>query len=492
MIIRLITIITYSPGRPTKMMHPKAIRSEYPRLLFTVALAGLLLTSNASAALSATDRCAQALTMMGVDTSGTQRGWAALCAGVIKNEPITRYGNWYGPGYWGGGEDEHKAGFKPPLDSLDAVAMRHDYGYVIAEKYGKIYGKKYEYKLKAMADKIAVNESMALPKDPRKWDKPPADINKAARYRDRIITGFIIESDLYKDLSTATRVGDTITSPFITWFDKIDYNQIPDLDKFKREVASHIRGWEKDLARKKQQEAREKKRAEKKKAEAARKKAAADKKRLDAEMQALFGKTPKTKRSDDEAKKAREAREARKRLAKKIAESKREKKGYDEMTPQERREALKANDDDAWLAIERELKGYAAPPAQEPRQPQTNTNSEIPPVRVKATGSIDEDYSANGFNNIVTTRFTLSFWNVGSQVPGYGGASMKSRSVSSLNGSSSETSCSGTFSGGPNGAVRLHGDCDCMVMAVRNGSSIDMGDTSLTISNPAAFSYWRR
>jgi hypothetical protein len=93
-----------------------------------IAAALLTITHNSFGAISVRDRCEQALKMMGVETQGTERGWASLCAGVIKNEPITRYGNWYGPGYWGGGEDPDKAGLKAPVDSLDAIAMRHDYG----------------------------------------------------------------------------------------------------------------------------------------------------------------------------------------------------------------------------------------------------------------------------------------------------------------------------------------------------------------------------
>ncbi len=72
-------------------------------------------------------------------------------------------------------------------------------------------------------------------------------------------------------------------------------------------------------------------------------------------------------------------------------------------------------------------------------------------------------------------------------MPGYGGATMKSKAVASLNGSSSESSCGGTFSGGANGVIRLKGDCAGTVLSVQNGSTIDMGDTMLNIANPSAF-----
>lgn len=190
-------------------------RAGYQRIITVLIILCSLLPTEGRAALAVRDRCEQALKMMGVNTGGTDRGWASLCAGVIKNEPITRYGKWYGPGYWGGGEDPNKAGLAGPVDSLDEVAMRHDFGYVIAEKYGKIYGKQYEFQLKAMADRVAVQDAMKLPLDPKKWDRAPADPAAASRYRDRIITGFIIESDLYKNLADATKVGDVVTSPFI-------------------------------------------------------------------------------------------------------------------------------------------------------------------------------------------------------------------------------------------------------------------------------------
>ncbi|MDD2465829.1 MAG: hypothetical protein PHI97_17665 [Desulfobulbus sp.] len=439
--------------------------------------------------------------MMGVETSGTERGWASLCAGVIKNEPITRYGKWYGPGYWGGGEDPDKAGLAPPVDSLDAVAMRHDFGYVIAEKYGKIYGKQYEFKLKAMADMVAVKDAMKLPSDPKKWDRVPADPEAASRYRDRIVTGFIIESDIYKNLADATRVGDVVTSPFINWFDQIDYTQVPDLEKFNREVTSHINGWKKQVAKKAEEDRKLKEAAEKEKAR----------------QEEEFREAERKEQADKERaeRKAREAREARERLKEKIEKSKRDpepakeekkekKKSYEEMTPEERREALKKNYPEAWKGLKESLVGAErqeeqreADPVdksveQEEQEPQGRPPAEKAPLRVTASGSFDEDCSSSGYSNIVTTTITVSLWNVGSQMPGYGEASMRSISVSSLNGSSSETTCGGTFSGGPNGVLRFHGECAGTTLSLKGGSTINAGGVTLTISDPSAFSDWEQ
>jgi len=476
-------------------------RTHHHMITAAMALCSLLLATDVGAALAVRDRCEQALRMMGVQTGGTERGWASLCAGVVKNEPIFRYGKWYGPGYWGGGEDPEKAGLSAPVDSLDAVAMHHDFGYVIAEKYGKIYGKQYEFKLKAMADMVAVRDAMKLPQDPRKWDQVPQDPEASSRYRDRIITGFIIESDLYKNLADATKVGDVITSPFITMFDQIDYSHVPDLEKFEREVASHINGWKKEVAKK---EADDKKLQE----AAAKYKAQQEKEAREAEIKEQADK----ERAARKEKEAQEAQEAKKRLAEKIKESKEKpeakaetKKKYEDMTPEERREALKKNYPDAWKGLQKALlagektdeEDSAAPQEEEEsNQDQTQAKareaSDIPPVRVTASGAFDEDHSSSGYANIVTTTITVSFWNVGSQVPGHGDASMHTRSVSSLNGSSSESSCSGTFSGGPNGTLRFYGECDGTTLSLTAGSRISADGMTLTVANPSAFSDWQK
>jgi len=103
---------------------------------------------------------------------------------------LTEYGNWYGPGYWGGGREKGEPGNKPPVDALDAIAMRHDFAYQIAEEQGKIHGAAEEQRLKAMADAIAVIQAKKLPEDPTDWDPPAPDPQKADRYRRRIGFGF--------------------------------------------------------------------------------------------------------------------------------------------------------------------------------------------------------------------------------------------------------------------------------------------------------------
>ena len=199
-------------------------------------------------------------------------------------------------------------------------------------------------------------------------------------------------------------------------------------------------------------------------------------------------------------------------MAEKIKESKEKpeakvetKKKYEDMTPEERREALKKNYPDAWKGLQKALlagektpeEDSAAPQEEEDAnraetQPLAKESSDISPVRVTASGAFDEDHSFGGYGNIVTTTITVSFWNVGSQVPGYGDASMHTRSVSSFNGASVESTCSGTFSGGPNGALRFHGECDGTTLGLTGGSRISADGMSLTVANPSAFGDWEK
>lgn len=100
------------------------------------------------------------------------------------------YGNWYGPGWWGGGDAADAPGNRAPVDALDEIAMRHDFAYELAEEQGKIHGPAEEQRLKALADALAVKEAKQLPADPRDWNPPAADPATADRYRRRIGFGF--------------------------------------------------------------------------------------------------------------------------------------------------------------------------------------------------------------------------------------------------------------------------------------------------------------
>jgi hypothetical protein len=123
----------------------------------------------------------------------TQSGfWGRLTWDTVmggEGETRFRYGNWYGPGWWGGSELANRAGGLPPIDALDAVAQKHDFGYEIAESLGK-GNKRLEAHYKALADIIAVRDTLALSSDPTRWNPPARDPSLARKYRERIALGF--------------------------------------------------------------------------------------------------------------------------------------------------------------------------------------------------------------------------------------------------------------------------------------------------------------
>lgn len=113
--------------------------------------------------------------------------WDTLISG--EGETRFRYGNWYGPGWWGGSELDARVGALPPVDALDRVAQKHDFGYEIAEKLGR-GNKRLEAHYKALADVIAVRDALALDSDPRRWNPPAKDPALARKYCERIALGF--------------------------------------------------------------------------------------------------------------------------------------------------------------------------------------------------------------------------------------------------------------------------------------------------------------
>ena len=69
-------------------------------------------------------------------TQGGFWGRLAFDTAVGEGDNRFRYGNWYGPGWWGGSELSDRVGGLPPVDALDAVAQKHDFGYELAEELG--------------------------------------------------------------------------------------------------------------------------------------------------------------------------------------------------------------------------------------------------------------------------------------------------------------------------------------------------------------------
>lgn len=123
---------------------------------------------------------------------------------IKHNDSVFQYGNWYGT------KNNEQLHTKLPIDSLDAIAQKHNFAYQIAEQQSKIYGSLEEKRLKSIADYLAVRDAKALPENPKAWILPANDVNKAARYRDRMVTGFNedisdnSDTTINKDLNWAT------------------------------------------------------------------------------------------------------------------------------------------------------------------------------------------------------------------------------------------------------------------------------------------------
>jgi hypothetical protein len=169
------------------------------------------------------------------------RGIKSTIDDYIKHDDtILRYGNWYGSGWWGGSSAD-KLGNNPPVDSLDAIAQTHDFTYQLAEQQGKIFGIAEEKRIKRIADYIAVCVAKTLPENPNQWSQPPSDINTAARFRDRMITGFSYETPAYQGVNVTEKEPYWVTSPIKNWQLKKS-NQL-DLIELKLQVSNLQKNW---------------------------------------------------------------------------------------------------------------------------------------------------------------------------------------------------------------------------------------------------------
>jgi hypothetical protein len=140
--------------------------------------------------------------------------WGKLAWDTAVGEGDTRfrYGNWYGPGWWGGSELDNRVGALPPVDALDAVAQKHDFGYELAEKLGR-HDPRLEAHYKAIADAIAVRDTLQLPEDPRKWNPPAKDPVLARKYVERIALGFPNYQQRLNELKSVIPFAPDITNP---------------------------------------------------------------------------------------------------------------------------------------------------------------------------------------------------------------------------------------------------------------------------------------
>jgi len=127
------------------------------------------------------------------------------------------YGNWFSPGWWGGSTLKDRVGPMPPVDSLDALTMRHDFAYQLADQLEEAFqDPALGQQIRAMADIVAVQEALALPHDPANWPHPPQDPEHALRMRALLIYGFTVLAPvrnqyLSEYFQTLQDVGDAAT-----------------------------------------------------------------------------------------------------------------------------------------------------------------------------------------------------------------------------------------------------------------------------------------
>jgi len=138
--------------------------------------------------------------------------------------------------------------------------------------------------------------------------------------------------------------------------------------------------------------------------------------------------------------------------------------------------------------------GDEAQPAPEPKPEPAAANEakEITPVQVTATVSFDEDYSYQGIQNIVHSVATLTFWNVGSLQPDYGGVTVHMTSTASVNGVAQTVTGGGSFSGGPNGVFHLTVGDKAVSGNLENGSTLIYAGKQGSVGNPDAFTPWNK
>ncbi len=165
-------------------------------------------------------------------------------AGGEGSNTIMRYGNWLGPGWWGGSELPNKVGMLPPIDDLDAVAQKHDFGYELAEKLGKGRPNVEAY-YKAMADFIAVCDTRDLPPDPTLWRHPSPNPEQAKVFMDRLDTAFTYYQQRMHELKAAIPTKIDKSNPDIP--DEALDSLIDDKE-FEKRVLARIKEWSKAYA----------------------------------------------------------------------------------------------------------------------------------------------------------------------------------------------------------------------------------------------------
>ncbi|MDY0271711.1 MAG: hypothetical protein RBR37_04315 [Advenella sp.] len=129
-----------------------------------------------------------------------------------------------------------------------------------------------------------------------------------------------------------------------------------------------------------------------------------------------------------------------------------------------------------------------APPATEPATTD-ELIAQIAPVQVKASTTVHEIIGESmGIPLVYKATFTFTFWNLGAYAPQYSKVRLD---VSNLIGTVPEKHVwSGTFSGGPNGVIRIQTDDETALFQLNNGTELIGKGMTIPVSNPAAFANW--
>lgn len=221
-LLPISTIINLSPGRFSGFSIGGCMSSLLQYSRYMIAMILIVLSTISSASTNAPSQ----------SSFWGKLTWDTVIA--AEGETRFRYGNWYGPGWWGGSELDSRAGALPPIDALDRVAQKHDFGYEIAEKLGR--GNKLEAHYKALADVIAVRDALALDSDPRRWDPPAKDPGLARKYLERIALGFPNYQQRLNELKSAIPIRFDPSNPdALDWYvdgkPPLDENQLEALMK---------------------------------------------------------------------------------------------------------------------------------------------------------------------------------------------------------------------------------------------------------------------
>lgn len=129
-----------------------------------------------------------------------------------------------------------------------------------------------------------------------------------------------------------------------------------------------------------------------------------------------------------------------------------------------------------------------APPATEPATTD-ELIAQIAPVQVKASTTVHEIIGEiAGKPLVMKSTLTFTFWNLGAYAPQYSKVRLD---VSNLIGTTPDKNVmSGTFSGGPNGVIRIQSDEETLLFQLNNGTELIGKGMTIPVSNPAAFANW--